>query len=156
MLLLASRLPAGEPAQASRVSSCQECDLLDQVERSELLCDTEYNTHAQLAIFPMQNSSIFFHDYEILHVSGALVKVSRGMVSRQQTTRTPSGTHVAQAVTSSCCGCPVFGAQGCCLIHPGFAVQIAPLLLQSSPLHARTRFEPRLGQCLAFVRVNAS
>ena len=32
VLLLASRLPAGDPAQASRVSPCQERDLLDQVE----------------------------------------------------------------------------------------------------------------------------
>ena len=59
-----------------------------------------------------------FHGYEILHLSGALVKVSRGAVSRHQAPRMPSGTYVAQAVPSGCCGCPVFGAQGCCLTHP--------------------------------------
>ena len=33
MLLLASRLPAGDPGQVFRVDSCQECDLFVQVER---------------------------------------------------------------------------------------------------------------------------
>ena len=54
---------------------------------------------------------------------------------------------LVQAAPSSCCGCSLLNAQGCCLIHPWIRLsRTVSFRLQSSPLHDVFGFEPCLGQ----------